>query len=254
MGIIKKKSMPMSDKKSPSIATAYEMQRRNKGKMMMAHGGSADEGPSEKANQKGVNKIAPNYDREHSEVKHGQSEARYGDKRAKHMETLEELRAMPKPKLAQGGMIKMQGPKMADSSIIKPRMRDEVPLIMEEPSEEEMQNDHMEMMAEGGEVEEMQEEMPMDEEDMEHHDSIASAIMSKRAKYAQGGMVDIESNAQEEESNAADEYSEAALKENYDEDFSDMSQPMDSNEHSDDIPSDKFDRIRQIRAKNKRMR
>lgn len=92
--------------KDQSLAIAYDVKRRNKRKKM-AYGGSADEGPSEKANQTGVHKIVPNYDREHKEFKHGQSEARYDDKKAKHMEVLNELRAMPKPNLPMydGGMV-----------------------------------------------------------------------------------------------------------------------------------------------------
>jgi hypothetical protein len=168
---------------------------------MMALGGSVDEGPAEKANQKGVNKIVPNYDREHNEVKHGQSEARYGDKKAKHLETLKELRSMPKPKLA-----------------------------------------------EGGEIEREMDMQPMDEAEEEHHDSIAAAIMARR-RMAEGGQVDIMDNAEEEPSDAADEYTEAALKENYDSDMEDVSQPMDSNEHGDDIDEDIHDMVSAIRRK-----
>jgi len=113
------KAHPGKENRAQNLAISYSVQRQAKKKkkasggtvesgsrdMNMAYGGSADEGPSEKANQMGVNKIVPNYDREHNEVKHGQSEARYGNKRDKHRQTLEELRSMPKPKLAEGGEI-----------------------------------------------------------------------------------------------------------------------------------------------------
>lgn len=88
---------------SKNMAVAYAMNKKRK---KMADGGAADEGPSEKENQNGVHKIVPNYDREHNEIKHGQSEARYGNKKDAHKMVLEELRSMPKPKLkglADGG-------------------------------------------------------------------------------------------------------------------------------------------------------
>lgn len=78
------------------------------GKMnCMAHGGSVDEGPSEKANQAGVHKIVPNFDRKHNEVKHGHSEGRYGGTE-EHRRVLSELKSLPKPKLkglAKGGSV-----------------------------------------------------------------------------------------------------------------------------------------------------
>lgn len=91
------------NKMSKAFAIACSMKKRAK---KMAKGGSVDEGPSEKENQMGVHKIVPNYDRAHAEVKHGQSEARYGDKKAAHKQVLSELKQMPNPKikgLAEGG-------------------------------------------------------------------------------------------------------------------------------------------------------
>lgn len=90
-------------------AKLEELQNMPKPKLHgLAKGGSVDEGPSEKANQSGVHKIVPNYDRKHNEIKHGQSEARYENKKAKHHEVLGELRSMPNPKLkglAEGGEV-----------------------------------------------------------------------------------------------------------------------------------------------------
>ncbi len=93
--------------------------------------------------------------------------------------------------------------------------------------------------AEGGEVE-------------EHYSSIADAILAKKRKM-QEGAVDINENA-EEMPNQYDELNmEAAGKELYDDDqLSD--QPMDSNEHGDDIDSDDHDMISQIRKKMKSKR
>lgn len=99
------------------------------------------------------------------------------------------------------------------------------------PVDEYMSGEMAGRYARGGEV------SPEEEEEMEHDADVASAIMARRRHmamggYADGGEVDIEENAQEEPN---DYYSrnEAALKENYDEDFEDMSQPEDSNEHDD---------------------
>ncbi len=90
------------------------------------------------------------------------------------------------------------------------------------------------LKAEGGMIDD--EELPQPEADEEEHASIAAAIMARNArKMAEGGYVDIEDNAQEEASDAADEYTEAAMKENYDSDLMDVSQPMDSNEHGDEL-------------------
>jgi hypothetical protein len=96
--------------------------------------------------------------------------------------------------------------------------------------------------AEGGMVEE--------EEGIEHDASIAAAIMAKRKRMADGGMVDLDLNAMEQP-NDFDELNEAALKENYDEDMHDVSQPMDSNEHGDEIDSDDHDMVSIIRRKMK---
>lgn len=95
--------------------------------------------------------------------------------------------------------------------------------------------------------------MVHDEEEIEHAASIAGAIMAKRRSakmMAEGGMVDIESNGMEE-ADPMDDMNEDALKENYDEELSDMDQPMDSNEHSEDIDEDKHDMVSAIRAKMK---
>jgi hypothetical protein len=56
-----------------------------------------------------------------------------------------------------------------------------------------------------------------DEEDEEHHASIASAIMARRQKMAEGGQVDIEENAEEQPNEYYHENEDEVLKENYDE-------------------------------------
>lgn len=123
--------------------------------------------------------------------------------------------------MAEGGMIN-KVVSMEDAN----EDRVEHPAGLEEtdssisPLEEEFMANHF---ADGGMAEDM------DEEELEHHASVAAAIMARK-KFAEGGQVDIESNGQEDYDHM-DELNEAALKENYDSDMEDVSQPMDSNEH-----------------------
>lgn len=71
--------------------------------------------------------------------------------------------------------------------------------------------------------------------------SIADAILNKK-KYADGGMVDLEEDSEEEPNQYDDRNEFAAGKEQYD-DTQLEPQPMDSNEHGDDIDSDEHDMI-----------
>ena len=174
-----------------------------------------------------------------------------------HRNKLNELKSMPKPKiqgLADGGEVKQPQPQPA-----KPFMKS-VQDWIDQPDPEQKTGSHprpldpdktkvfqkgFEGYAEGG--------MVHDEEEIEHAASIAGAIMAKRRSakmMAEGGMVDIESNGMEE-ADPMDDMNEASLKENYDEELSDMDQPMDSNEHSEAIDEDKHDMVSAIRAKMK---
>jgi hypothetical protein len=144
---------------------------------------------------------------------------------------------------------------------------------------------HMKRMAHGGQIDDSMEEdytdkpdkgfgaiifkagggeiQPEPETSDEHHASLAAAVMAKRKKMAEGGavgpgsdMADVEHENNVEHPNGYYTRNEdAALRENYDEDMLDVSQPMDSNEHSVDIDSDEhdLDMISAIRAKRKRM-
>lgn len=136
------------------------------------------------------------------------------------------------------------------------------------PAEDEYMAGHF---AEGGEVDDMNQ--PEDEAKMDHHNSIAAAIMAKKerqkrlasgstdedlaAMMADGGMVDIDENAEEQPNGYYERNEHAALKENYDSDMDDMHQPEDSNEHADsreDESENKHDMISSIRSKMKRQR
>lgn len=191
--------------------------------------------------------------------------------------------------LAQGGPVapkpKIQAtkPRMANSSVIKAKPVDALGNVLEDREEhlmeltpekhegmsedhtqpvDEYMKDQAEMFARGGEI-----EMPDHEVEEEHHNSIAAAIMAKRRKdsmsadsesdidhemmMAEGGQVDIDSNNEEQPNGFYNRNEHAALKENYDSDMDDVSQPDDSNEHGDDIDSDKHDMITVIRRKMK---
>lgn len=102
------------------------------------------------------------------------------------------------------------------------------------------------MMADGGEVD--------DEEEMEHDASIAGAIMRKR-KYAEGGEVDLDMNAEEEPNHEDDDSYEALQKENYSEEagLDEAKNPKDSSEHgheiSDEDAHDMVSKIRKLMSK-----
>ena len=246
------------------LSIAYEIRKRN-AKKKMAEGGPVEKDSIDKFTERQMNK--PKIKGVHTAIMPGDPgtsvagsyHGSYGSNQEKskilHKEKLEELRAMPKPKiekLAQGGMV--------SSSVIKTKNLDKYGNIMEEdkpkkyegmsedkgPAEEEYMDDEMEpMYAEGGEVEEEEEQ-----EGPEEHSSIAQAIMAqrKRKMMAEGGLVDIEEN-NEEEPNEYNDLDKAALKENMDSDFTDETEPEDSNTQSDDIDEDEHDMISKIRSK-----
>ncbi len=146
-----------------------------------------------------------------------------------HKKKLEEMRSMPKPKLkglAEGGRVTpTSGPRMTESSHIHHQPRTEA-----STGHLDERYGKMSKYADGGDVE--------DERDIEHHASIAAAMMARdeeREMMAEGGHIDITDNAEEAPSDAADEYTEAALKENYDSDMMHVDQPSDSNEHGDEL-------------------
>lgn len=158
-------------------------------------------------------------------------------------------------------LTKLSKPKLAGSDVFSVRYKDEIdqefqdpqgykkqpPESMNEkepmksgpkvPDEQKQHNNSMKPYAQGGMVE--------DEIADEHYSSIAAAIMAKKQKMADGGMVN------QEEPNEMDELNEAALKENYTED---LSQPQGSNLHSVELDSDEHDMISKIRSKMNMMR
>lgn len=133
------------------------------------------------------------------------------------------------------------------------------------PSDSEIMSDHMQMLADGGMAHEM-DDQPSEEAEIERHASIAAAIMAKRdaarqdagsptedkaTMMAEGGQVDLDMNS-EEQPNKYYSRNQAILKENYDSDMEDVTQPKDSNETGDareSEQSDKKDMVSAIRSK-----
>ncbi len=146
-----------------------------------------------------------------------------------------------------------------------PESMDEIDAKKSGPQVPDMQKQHNNKMAayaHGGEV------SPEDEIEDEHYSSITAAIMAKKARQAmmsdseddkavmmaEGGMVDIDENA-EEQPNMYYKRNQAALKENYDESIDHTMQPHDSNligdedEAMEENDLDKIGRIRAMMAK-----
>lgn len=179
-----------------------------KGGKISRHASGEDATYDNQHEEKGINQPKEAYP--HGKKQFGQSVPGT----AAHKKTLEEMRSMPDPKLKG--------------------------------------------MAEGGEID------GGAEESMDHEDSIAAAIMARRdqlhaeidsgahdldtaVKMAEGGQVDIDENGMEEPNDFYSLNEDAALKENYDSDLEDVSQPMDSNEHGHEIDSDDHDMVDKIR-------
>lgn len=187
----------------------------------------------------------------------------------------EEKAAAPAPQMPKPSRMPLKMPKMVPTSSFSVRMRDqEEDPKMDQPmpesimEHEEPEMDQPDLLAEGGMID-MDQELE-DEDEMEHAASIASAIMSKRQKLAEGGeilshdsiysdesdMADLSRNA-DEDANEEDQLSFNALrKENYSESegLEDLDSPMDSNEHDEQIESDLHERkmISAIRSRMKK--
>lgn len=81
--------------------------------------------------------------------------------------------------------------------------------------------------------------------------SIASEIRKKRM-MALGGSVDLDENAEETQPDSYEDRNIAAATDDYDSELDLMSQPLDSNEHGDELSDeDAMDMISKIRSKMK---
>lgn len=166
-------------------------------------------------------------------------------------------------KLAEGGMIngKLSMSRAEEDGAEHPAGLEEDNDQMR-PSMNDYMSDHEQMLAKGG--------MLLDEMQEEHESSIAAAIMAKRRQahpmqdhdedmekmYAEGGMVDLSINADEEPNNEDQMSFQALKKENYSESegLRQLNQPKDSNEDGDDREDQRSDRHDMVGAIRKKMR
>lgn len=77
--------------------------------------------------------------------------------------------------------------------------------------------------------------------------SITEAI--RRKKMAEGGMVDLDLNEEEHQPNGYDEQNRLAAHHDFEEDMDHLHQPLDSNEHTEEIDHDEHDMISALRAR-----
>lgn len=105
-------------------------------------------------------------------------------------------------------------------------------------------------MAEGGMVPSTPPPAPMDEENK----SIVDAIMHKnKVKMAEGGMVDLDTNNEEQPNGFYDHNEHDALDEDLDSTMDGMSDPMDSNEDSIELEDeDSHDMVSKIMKSHKK--
>lgn len=274
-----------------ALAIAYSVKRKSKKKM--AKGGHIDESTgihtpnyNEGKGKKGISESGEAYriSKTNSNVSNPTKEGLRKAAIQEHRNKLEEMRSMPKPKLAAGGMItSTQGPKMVESSRIKAKSREEADREMMLPIKKEQYadgdeihvdiNSHKnepnddEMMAEGGEID----DSPDHEMEEEHHNSIAAAIMAKRHREAQdsdsdidtqmmmaeGGdvesdVVDLMENGEEQPNEFYHLNEDEALEHNFNAPLEDIHQPEDSNlmgDPAEDEAENEHDMISSIRRK-----
>jgi hypothetical protein len=120
------------------------------------------------------------------------------------------------------------------------------------PDKKEYMSETMNGYAKGGEIHRQMMMQPEDEAAEMHHASVAAAIMAKRPKMmADGGEVDLDLNAEERPNSFYKLNEDDYKKEDYDDDIHAANDPMDSNEHGDDIESDAHDMVSAIRRKMK---
>lgn len=208
------KSNPSPKDRAQNLAIAYSVQRKNK----KAFGGKIDEHMVEK------------HESEHADDAKSEprptGKAFGGELYEKHAELSKDFDELLAKHDHNAVMEYMAGRFMAHGGM---------------PYEGSMDEDFPEIEAD--------EMMHEDSEDEMLPDSIADAVMAKRKKYADGGMVDLEKNSEEDKNNEDDLSYEAILKEQYDLSQLDE-QPHDSNEHGDELEdADEHDMVSSVRKK-----
>lgn len=225
-------------KDNKSLALAYNMKRKSK---KMAMGGMAEKTgepmvPMRKPDDKRLSKE----DYMSGQWSGGQAPARKPDDRR-----LPEDEYMAQH-FVDGGIVNQQDEdsnKQSSKRLSISNSQNLAPPQDDAAAREAAYQEKLKKMAMGGQIGGMSDDA--------RASSIAEAIMRKRkAKMmAEGGMVDLDENAREDQENNMDQMNhEAAMKEIYD-DSEISAQPEDSNEHGDDITADEHDMISKIRAK-----
>lgn len=194
-------------------------------------------------------------------------------------------KAQPKQRYNEEGADR-QGPEISDKESQHNNKKAAYEQASESQYSEDVADDNMKKVqsplgryAEGGSVEDEMMDVPTEEADEERHSSLAAAIMAKKdrmkeildsgsmdedeaMRYYEGGQVegsdesevDLDLNSMEQPNKYYGRNENEVLKENYASDMEDMEQPEDSNEHGDEIDSDKHDMISQIRSKMSKQR
>jgi hypothetical protein len=225
--------------KDQGFAIAYSVQRQARKKRKMADGGAVDPAPEREPMALGG--AVENSSDMKTHISQYNDEEIFAEvaRRAQAAQSSESL----------GGDRTVQG-----NSSVSPSEGEDEAKDFHSFSEEHEDSDHRadieEPYADGGVVN--------NPKLHEAYKTVAEHIMSKRKKFADGGMVDLDENAEESPNNEDDMSFEALKKENYDEEsMTDLEEPEDSNEKGDDredAKSDKKDRIEQMRKRAKAKR
>lgn len=299
----------MDAKKSGDSVPDMQREHSN-GRKPYAKGGNVHDHPNQY--ERGVHKPYQIKGMEGSSSM-GQNKFDPNKQKSESRSTLEELRSMPKPKFAAGGKVidedamdlrlrdaesdlMIHDDPSGDEGDADAHSLDEVDGNRKGPAVSDIEHEHSngrKPYAEGGEAREEddtvgkrdglftfpKEDDGHDEMEMDHHDSIASAIMANRdrmhaeidsgahdldeaVRMAEGGEVedsqaDIMENGEEQPNGYYPRNEDEVLKENYMDDMGDVSQLDDSNETGDereDSRSDKHDMVEKIRRSMKSKR
>lgn len=260
-------SAPASDKEQPSKSMDEEgADRQGKspekqtahstGKQVMADGGEVDDEDSQREYNAGADLATQRAQRQKDVYKQAESAAGY----AKGGKVTSEDHDDSDPNASTDSSMNETPSEDEGASMAQSHNEEHEEQTSGDPDESEPHSDNLNEYAEGG----------MAEEEGEHHDSIASAIMANRARMhaeidsgardldeavrmAEGGHVDIDDN-NSEQPNEYPPMNGDALDHNMNDDFSDMEQPSDSNilgDNSEDESENKHDMVNSIRRKMK---
>ena len=239
-----KAEMHAGKPQAQSLAIAYDVKRRAS-KKKMADGGKVDNSAKDEK-RVSIDSLTPEEMAMIHEYRAGrESEINFHDEKRPSIDSAKDKREMAM--LAHGGEIDARDEHM--TTVDDARDEREMEMLDEHPIF------HKEEKRAGSEMTDIDHAEDDRDEDMIKHKSIAAAIMHRK-KMADGGMVDLSRNA-DEDSNYEDDLSFGALKkENYSESegLDELDSPMDSGMHGDEREKDaedEHDMISSIRGKMK---